>query len=462
MTTVSFVGLGVVGLTTQIFFASRGIMTIGVDADKQKLKNLQAGKLPFHEPRLQELFDAAKEKIEFSDNIQYAIEASDLIFITVGTPSTLEGSIDLSQIAEASTQIGKALQRKSGYATVVVKSTVVPTTTSHVIRKILEEESNKVVGRDFGLVVNPEFLREGSGVNDTFKPNLLVIGSEERTADNRAAKELEMLWLVFFHGHAPDILKTNWVTAELIKYSNNTFLATKVSFINSIANICQELPGSDVELVAHAIGLDPRIGPLFLKAGPGYGGSCFPKDVKALINLSKFVGYESQLLTAVDKVNENQPLRILELVKNALSTLEGKAIAILGIAFKKDTDDIREAASVKIIRHLIDNRAAVKASDPMALTNLKKIFGDEVIYSNNRFETLADADCCIILTEWDEYKSMKPEDFIKYMKRPCIIDARRIFDPKKFLGRTEYFAIGLNPEMPNNHCPLVELRYAES
>src|SRR5262245_63377415 len=187
-----------------------------------------------------------------------------------------------------------------------------------------------------------------------------------------------MLWLDFFDGHAPNILKTNWVTAELIKYSNNAFLATKISFINSIANICQELPGSDVEQVAHAIGLDPRVGPLFLKAGPGYGGSCFPKDVKALVNLSKFIGYESQLLTAVDQVNENQPLRILELVKNAIGKLEGKAIAILGISFKKDTDDIREAASVKIIRHLIDDGATVKASDPLALTNLKEIFGDEV------------------------------------------------------------------------------------
>lgn len=442
MERISFVGLGVVGLITQVCFASRGYYTIGVDSDEQKLRTLRSGNLPFHEPQLRELFDEAKINVKFSDDIDYAIENSRLTFITVGTPSKPDGCIDLTQIMHVCRAIGRALRNKSEYHGVVVKSTIVPSTTDNVIKRILEEESNKNIGKDFGLVVNPEFLREGTGVNDTFHPHLLVIGS----SDKRSQEELERLWLEFYNKDAPVILMTNCVNAELIKYANNAFLATKVSFINSIANICQKFDGADVEKVAKAIGMDPRIGPLFLKAGPGYGGSCLRKDVKALISVSQAIGFYPTLLMAVDQVNELQPMQVVELAKSVLGDLKGKIIAILGVAFKKDTDDMREAPSIKIIRHLLQHGAKVRAHDPMALESLKKIFGGEIIYAKNKFECLTNADCCVILTEWDEYKSMKPDDFVKYMKTPCIIDGRRIYNANDFVHSTKYFAIGLKPD----------------
>jgi UDPglucose 6-dehydrogenase len=446
---VSFIGLGVVGLTTQICFATRGIKTIGIDVNEQKLKNLQHGKVPFYEPQLYELFNTVRSQLLFSSDLRYAIESSRFIFITVGTSANSDGHIDLSQVTNICKRIGKELADKSDYIDIVIKSTVVPTTTNNVIRRIIEQESKKLAGRDFGLIVNPEFLREGSAVDDTLNPNFLLIGYPDDTNRNFAGKEIEKLWRTFFNGHTPQIVRTNWVTAELIKYSINAFLATKVSFINSIANVCQRLAGSDIEHVAQVIGMDPRIGSLYLKAGPGYGGSCIPKDVKALIKISQSIGYDFDLLKTVDKINENQYWRIIELTKDALHELQGKTIAILGVAFKKNTDDIREAASVRIIENLLNCGVKVIATDPMALGNLKKIFGDRIRYTNDKFRSLSNADCCIVLTDWEDYKKMKPKDFINYMRRACIVDARRIFDPSEFGDKTEYFAIGLKPQRRN-------------
>ena len=440
MKTVSFVGLGVVGLVTQACFANRGINTIGVDSSEHKLEILRSGNLPFYEPNLKDLIIGdACSNLTFSDSMTYAVENSNITFVTVGTPSKADGSIDLLQISEASKAIGVALSNKSRYHVVVIKSTVLPGTTDNVIKAIVEKESRKNAVEDFGLIVNPEFLREGSSVHDTFNPHLLVLGA----ADHRSGQEIETLWKEFFNNHFPKTIRTNRITAELIKYANNAFLATKISFINSIANLCQRMDSADVKEVAQAIGTDPRIGPLFLNAGAGYGGSCLPKDVKALIKMSRSVSCNLPLLRAVDEVNENQPKQVIELARNMLGGFEGKTVAILGVAFKKDTDDIREAPSVKVIRQLIEHQALVRATDPLALENLKKIFDDKITYTKNKFDCLSNADCCLILTEWDEYKNMKAEDFIRYMKKPCIVDARRIFDSQDFVNTTNYFAIGV-------------------
>jgi UDPglucose 6-dehydrogenase len=441
METVSFIGLGVVGLVTQACLASRGINTIGVDSSKHKLTSLRSGNLPFYEPKLREVISEAGANLVFSDSITDAVQNSDITFVTVGTPSKVDGSIDLSQIADACKAIGMALKNKSQYHVVAIKSTVVPGTTDSLIKGILEKESGKNIEKDFGLIVNPELLREGSSVHDTFNPHLLVIGCKERIA----GQKIETLWSEFFNSHFPKIIRTNRITAEIIKYANNAFLATKVSFINSIANICQRIGNTDVEQVAQAIGTDPRIGPLFLKTGPGYGGSCLPKDVRALLNLSHSLGYDLPLLTTVDKVNEDQPKRIVEIVESAVTGLKGKTVATLGAAFKKDTDDIRESPAVKIISHLLQRGAIVRANDPMALENLSKVFGNKITYFANKFDCLSNADCCLILTEWDEYKSLKADDFSRLMKKPCIIDARRIFNPQDFVHTVDYFAIGLNP-----------------
>lgn len=439
MKTVSLIGLGVVGLVTQLCLASRGINTIGVDSNKQKLNILRSGKLPFYEPKLKELISNTDANLIFSDSVTYAVLNSDITFVTVGTPSKGDGIIDLSQIVNVCKAIGMALKSKSHYHVVAIKSTVVPGTTDGLIKGILEKESGKNIDKDFGLIMNPEFLREGSSVHDTFNPHLLVIGS----GDKISGQKIETLWSEFFNGCSPKIMRTNRITAELIKYANNSFLATKVSFINSIANVCQRLDEADVEQVAQAIGMDPRISPLFLKAGPGYGGSCLPKDVKALLNFSHSVGCDLPLLTAVDKVNEDQPKWILEIAESSMRGLEGKVVAVLGAAFKKNTDDIRESPSVKVIAQLVQRGAIVRASDPMALGNLRMIFGDKITYTKDKFDCLANADCCIILTEWDEYKSMKASDFVKFMKKPCVIDTRRIFDPLDFANSVNYFAVGL-------------------
>ncbi len=439
MEAISFIGLGAVGLVTQICLASKGVKTIGVDVDEQKLKTLNSGSLPFYEPQLKELLSEARTNVVFSGSIEDAVSNSSMTFITVGTPSKPDGSIDLAQITQACKGLGKALGKKPGYHVVVVKSTVVPTTTDNVIKNTLEAESGKIAGKDFGLVVNPEFLREGHGVHDTFHPHLLVIGS----AEEHSGGMVERFWLEFYKDGPPEVIRTNWVTAELIKYSNNSFLATKISFINSIANICQKLPGADVEQVARAIGKDPRIGELFLKAGPGFGGSCLPKDLKAFIRTAGSIGYDPLLFASVDRINETQPLQVIALAKSALGELREKAIAVLGVAFKKDTDDIRDAVSLKVIEQLINQGARVRAHDPMALDNLRKYFGGKITYASDRFECIGGADCCIVLTEWDEYGSMKPEDFVRHMKNPCIIDARRVFSSADFVRKTSYLAIGL-------------------
>jgi UDPglucose 6-dehydrogenase len=442
MEAVSFIGLGVVGLVTQICLATRGINTIGIDSDKNKVNMLRSGNLPFYEPKLKELFHEGCPTLIFSDDASYAVRNSDITFVTVGTPSKANGSIDLSQISQACKAIGKALKNKSRYHVVAIKSTVIPGTTDNLITETFQNESGKNIDEDFGLIVNPEFLREGSSVHDTFNPHLLVVGSETRKDDEIIVK----LWSDFFTNQFPKIIRTNRINAELIKCSNNAFLATKISFINSIANVCQRIDGADVEQVALAIGADPRIGSLFLKAGPGYGGSCLPKDVKALLNMSHSIGYEMPLLMSVDRTNEDQCKEIVKIVKRAVGAeLKGKTIAILGVAFKKDTDDIRESPSVKVITSLIKQQAIVKANDPMALENLKKIFGDRITYAESKFECLLNADCCIILTEWDEYKSMKANDFANYMRYPCIVDTRRIFHPQEFVHTVDYFAIGLKP-----------------
>jgi len=328
----------------------------------------------------------------------------------------------------------------------VVKSTVIPGTTENIVKPILEESSGKRCGTDFGLCMNPEFLREGSALHDTFNPDRIVIGEY----DKKSGDILEALYREFYAEKMPPIIRTTPVNAELIKYANNAFLATKISFINTIANICDRIPGADVTVVAKGIGLDKRIGPLFLNAGLGYGGSCLPKDLRALIQYSKNLGYEPKLLEAVESVNNSQPQRAIELCKKLLGELRGKRVAILGLAFKPNTDDIREAPSITIIRQLLKEGARVVAYDPVAIPNAKAIFKDDIEYASSAIECLKNADCCILVTEWEEFKKLKPEDFIQNMRTPILLDGRRLFDPEEFSRKIRFMAIGLGMENPKS------------
>jgi UDPglucose 6-dehydrogenase len=287
--------------------------------------------------------------------------------------------------------------------------------------------------------MNPEFLRQGSAFQDTVSAERVVVGS----FDKKSGDKVEHLYKDFYSGHVPPIIRTTLSTAELIKYASNAMLATKISFINTIANLCEKIPGADVKVVATAMGLDKRIGPLFLDAGLGYGGSCFPKDVKALIACSKKFGYSPELLESTENVNKKQPLKAMEFCKQQLGSLDGKRIAILGLAFKPDTDDMREARVIPIVTSLLNEGALVVAYDPVAIPIAKKIFRNKIKYARSAIDCLKDADCSILVTEWPEFKKLEPEDFIKNMRHPILIDGRRIYDYHVFGKKMKFIAIGL-------------------
>jgi UDPglucose 6-dehydrogenase len=326
---ISIVGTGYVGLCTAAGFASKGYEVITSTHNPEKVDKINRGIPPFFESHLEELLKEAVSEGHLRCVLgrTEAIQNTEMTFVAVGTPSQPDGRINLQHIQDSAREIGEALAEKNAYHLVVIKSTVVPGTTQNVVKPILEKESNKSCGKNFGLCMSPEFLREGSAVYDTLHPDRVVIGEHDKTSGD----VLETLSREFYSEELPPILRTNLPTAELIKYANNAFLATKISFINQIANICEKTSGTDVNTVANAIGLDKRIGPLFLKAGLGYGGSCFPKDVKALIAFSSSLGYDPVIIRAVENVNRNQPYKAVELAKKALGDLKGKRIAVLGL-----------------------------------------------------------------------------------------------------------------------------------
>jgi len=439
---VSVIGVGYVGLCTAVGFASKGYSVVCSDVDAAKVAKINEGISPFHEPGLPEML---KQTIDngylkcLANQTLNAVSETDITYIAVGTPSKPDGSIDLQYIENVSSDIGKALKQKSNYHVVVVKSTVVPGTTQNTVKPNLENESGKICGQDFGLCMNPEFLRQGSAFQDTFNADRVVVGSN----DQKSGDTLEALYREFYYPKVPPIIRTSLATAELIKYASNAMLATKISFINTIANICEKIPGADVKTVATAMGLDRRIGPLFLDAGLGYGGSCFPKDVKALIACSKAYGYTPELLESVENINHSQPLKAVEFCKQALGTLEGKKVAILGLAFKPDTDDMREARVIPIINQLLKEGVTITAYDPVAINMAKTIFQNRIQYAYSAIDCLKNADAAILVTEWDELKKLTSEDFIKNMKQPILIDGRRIYDPKAFSEKIKFTAIGL-------------------
>ncbi len=439
---ISIIGMGYVGLCTAVGFASKGFHVVASEVEKEKAVKINQGIAPFYEPHLQKLLEKACQSGHLkclADDSTSAVLESDFTYITVGTPSNHDGSIDLKFIQSAASEVGKALGKKNTYHVVIVKSTVVPGTTQDLVKPILERTSKKKCGLDFGLCMNPEFLRQGSVFEDVFHPDRIVIGE----FDKKSGEALASLYQLFYGVEMPTVIRTTLSTAELIKYASNAFLATKISFINTMANLCNKIPGADVKVVATAMGLDKRIGPLFLNAGLGYGGSCFPKDVKALITYSKSLTYPLALLDEVEKVNNTQPLRAVELCREALGSIKDKRIALLGLAFKADTDDMREARVIPIINQLIKEGASIIAYDPAAIPVAMEIFKNKISYAKSTVECLKNADCCILVTEWDEFKKLEPKDFAQNMKNPVVIDGRRVYDQNKFEKNLVYKAIGL-------------------
>lgn len=441
---LSFFGLGYVGLTTAACFSYKGFKVTCFDIDNEKVKTINNGKAPFFEPGLDELLKVSIEKgfLKAVEDPVKAVLDSKITFITVSTPNKEDGSIDLTSVKDASERIGEALRIKDRWHLIVIKSTVIPTTTEKIVGKIIEEHSGKRIGRDFGLCANPEFLKEGSAVEDTFKPDRIVIGE----SDKKSGDLLESFYKDFYGENLPPILRTNLVNAELIKYVNNSFLAMKVSFINMVANLCQKIRGADVEIIAKGIGLDRRIGELFLKAGAGWGGSCFEKDLKALLNFGAKNSVELPLIESTLKVNDTQPYKLIDLAKKLVGELKGKRISVLGLSFKPNTDDMRYAVSIKIVNKLLEEDAKVVVYDPIAMQNARKIFNNTVEYANSVEECLKGSECALIVTEWNDFKGLIPEDFIKLMKNPVVVDGRRMYDSKAFSSKLKFAAIGLGRE----------------
>jgi UDPglucose 6-dehydrogenase len=439
---ISVLGIGYVGLCTAVGFASKGYNVVASTHDAEKAAKINNGTPPFHEPSLQKLL---KETVQngrlkcLINQTEKALLETDLTFNAVGTPSRPDGSIDLQFIEKSTYEIGKALNQKNAYHVVIIKSTVVPGITQNLVKPILEKESKKKCGTDFGLCMSPEFLRQGSAFEDMIHTDRIVIGEY----DKKSGDALENLYKDFYGENTPPIIRTALSTAELIKYASNSLLATKISFINTMANLCERIPGGDIKTVAKAMGLDKRIGPLFLNAGLGYGGSCFPKDVKALIAYSKNLGYRLELLEAVESVNKAQPLKAVQFCKDLLGNLKGRCVAILGLTFKPDTDDMREAPAIPIIKQLLKEGVNVTVYDPVAVPTAKAIFKNKIQYAASVIACLKNADCCMLVTEWNEFKKLKPEDFTKNMKYPALIDGRKIYDPEEFSRKMKFAAIGL-------------------
>jgi UDPglucose 6-dehydrogenase len=438
--TVSFFGIGYVGLTTAACLSSKGIKTICFDIDKKKVDTIEKGHTPFFEPNLDRLVRRAvtSRYLSATENPAEAVLNTDLTFITVGTPTKNDGSIDLSYVKEAAQMIGKALTQKKNRHTIVVKSTVIPTTTERVVKPTIEQASGMQCSAGFGLCMNPEFLREGNAVEDTLKPDRIVIGEVDELSGNT----LEALYRKFY-SHLPPVLRTSSINAEIIKYASNAFLATKVSFINQIASLCQTIPTADVETVAKGIGMDRRIGPHFLKAGLGWGGSCFPKDLKALTKFAESNSIKLGLIEEVIQVNEHQPLKAVELADRLLGGLRNRQIAILGLSFKPGSDDMRGAVSISIIDELLRRKARITAYDPASMRSAESVLGGKITFSKSALECIKGADCCIVVTEWDEFRRLSPDDFARLMKDPLIIDGRRIYDHRKFSSKTRFVAVGL-------------------
>ncbi len=401
---ITVVGVGYVGLTTGVAFAELGNNVRLIDIDKEKIEKIRKGIAPIYEEGLQEMLQRNMDRIKATTTYN---EIDDIVFVCVGTPSLPDGSINLSYVKEAVENAA----RNMGEGIIVIKSTVFPGTTEKILRPIAEKYSNKI-----SLAMNPEFLREGKALHDFMHPDRIVIGArDEKTA--------EMLKELYKPIDAP-ILVTNPTVAELIKYASNAFLATKISFANEIGNLAKML-GIDVYEVMKGVAMDHRISPYFLNAGIGFGGSCFPKDLKALRAGAKKLGYDMRLIDAVLKINEEQPLRLLKILEKYVE-LEGSIIAILGLAFKANTDDVRESRAIPIIKELLKRGAKIKAYDPMAMENMKKIF-PEIEYCNSIEKAIENADACLILTDWKEFEEIN----FDAMKRKIVIEGRRILKNKE-------------------------------
>ena len=427
---VSIVGLGYVGLSTAVCFASRGIRVVGVDVDARKLESIEKGEPPIHEAGLGPMLKKAVRRgdLACTPDVKSAVSSSSVTFITVGTPSREDGSMDTTFVKQASEAIGAALRGKEGYHVVAVKSTVLPGTSRGTVLPALEGASGKRCGPGFGLAVNPEFLREGSAVADTMNPDSVVVGP----FDARAGRAMAALYRRFY-GKLPPEIVTSPENAELVKYSVNTFRGVQLSFLNTLANICRRTPGADVGEVVRGLSSAMMLDERYKRPGLGFGGSCLPKDLRALISYGERLDTDVIMMRAALEVNERQPSELVEMAAAALGSLEGRAVSVLGLSFKADTDDVRESRAVALVQDLVKRGARVRVHDPAAMENAKKLLGGGVEYSSSARECIRGSECCFIATEWKGYR-VKPRVFKELMATPVVVDGKRLLDPSEFRG----------------------------
>ena len=416
---ICMVGTGYVGLVTGTCLADFGMNVVCVDIDEGKIRALQEGRIPIYEPGLEELVAKNERagRLRFSTDLAAAIEGSLAIFIAVGTPPLPDGSADLTFVRQVAESIA---EHANGYKVVVTKSTV-PTGTGKMIEDILEARNG---AQEFSVVSNPEFLREGSAVSDFLRPDRVVIGARDEKAIEIMKEVYSPLYLI----ETPFIV-TDVESAEMIKYASNGFLAVKISFINEIARLC-ELVGADVHAVAKGMGLDKRIGPKFLHPGPGFGGSCFPKDTQAVADLARQQGYRFEIIEAAIAANEKTKARMIEKIEALAGPLSGKTVGVLGISFKPETDDIRESASLRIIADLQARGARVRAFDPAGLENARKVLKD-VDYARDAYDCASGCDALVLATEWNEFRALDFGELSRRMKSRALVDLRNVYEPEE-------------------------------
>ena len=430
---ICVVGTGYVGLVTGAVFADLGNDVVCVDNAIKKIEALRAGQMPIYEPGLEEMVVRNKDdgRLTFSTDLPAAVRQADVIFIAVGTPPKETGETDLSHVEAVAAEIGRSMER---YKVVVNKSTV-PVGTGELVREVITRHQPRPL--DFDVVSNPEFLREGSAIEDTLRPDRIVIGAPNQ--------QVAMTLVELYAPLERPMIITDLPSAEVIKYASNAFLAAKISFINAIANIC-EAAGADVSQVMKGMGLDSRIGMQFLQAGLGYGGSCFPKDVDSLIHTASRLGYDFKLLRSVVEINKERAAHLVEMMRKAIGPLEDKTIAVLGLAFKPNTDDMREAKSLEVVRVLHAAGAQIRAYDPVAMDNARALMPEDVVFCESAYEAAAGADGVALLTEWNEFKYLNLDRLRGLLRRRVIFDARNLYEPERMrrLG-FEYYSIGRKP-----------------
>ena len=437
---LSVIGIGKLGLPLAAYYAHMGYKVIGVDINKATVEAVNKGKSTIYEPDLEKLLKNHCGRLTATTDIKFAVENSNITFILVPTPSEKQGGFSTKYAEDAARNIAEVLKHKKDFHIVVLTSTVMPGATETVIKPILEKVSGKKCGIDFGLCYNPEFIALGSVIKDLASPDAVLIGESDKKSGDILAEVYKTVCT-----NNPPIARMSPYSAELAKLALNVFVTTKISLANAFAEICEKLPGGDIDAVTKFLGLDSRIGPKYLKGGLGYGGPCFPRDNLAFIYLARLLNTQAWLQDATHRVNRHQNERIARLIQQKLGSFKNKTIAILGITYKPNTDVVEASASLETARELLRKGASLRIYDPAGNDNAQRLLGNKnVVYATSVKECLKGTQLCILATPWDEFQSLTPDDFTASMEKPMLLDCWRFFDREKFAAKLDYIALGIN------------------